>query len=240
MSEQNSTQSTPDNHTQPQEKSPRKSRWKVTVGVIVAVVAIAGAGMMAWHEQPSFCGAICHYSMDAYLETFMEEAGMSGTDKYGNEVANTNAMMAVVHKAKDVTCLQCHVPSLGQQAEEGIETITGNYTVVSRTNGEGTALHEVPLDNLMANAGHGNDGDAFCLKSGCHDDTRETLTEKTADMAFNPHRWHHTEFECSDCHKSHRASVMVCTECHTDADESLPEGWVTYEESQSILESAAA
>ena len=81
---------------------------------------------------------------------------------------------------------------------------------------------------------------AFCLRSGCHDLTRDDLTEKTADMAFNPHRWQHEEFECSDCHKSHCASVLYCTKCHTDAVAGLPEGWVTYGESEQIMGIPAA
>ena len=220
-------------------KMPRKKKATIA-GIVVAVVAGATVGMFQWHEQPSFCGAFCHYTMDAYLETFEQDAGTAGIDKYGNEVANTSALMSGVHKGEGVECLDCHVPSLGQQIEELRETVTGDYVVVARAGGDGTALHEVDTDGLMEHAGHGTDGDAFCLNESCHNLTRDELTEKTADLEFNPHRWHHEEFECSDCHKSHRASVFYCTKCHTDAQGSLPEGWIDYEQSRQILEAPAA
>lgn len=60
----------------------------------------------------------------------------------------------------------------------------------------------------------------------------------TADKAFNPHSNHHGEANCSDCHKSHRASVMQCTQCHNDAAASMPEGWVDYKTGKQIAESA--
>ena len=41
--------------------------------VVVAVAIIAGAGLWVWHEQPSFCAAICHVPMDPYLETYDEQ-----------------------------------------------------------------------------------------------------------------------------------------------------------------------
>ena len=35
------------------------------VGVVVAVVLVcAGGGFYVWHNQPSFCNAICHEPMD--------------------------------------------------------------------------------------------------------------------------------------------------------------------------------
>ena len=38
--------------------------------------------------------------MDEYLETYEQEPGTTGVDKWGNEVSNTNAMLAVSHKAQ--------------------------------------------------------------------------------------------------------------------------------------------
>ena len=59
----------------------------------------------------------------------------------------------------------------------------------------------------------------------------------TADKAFNPHSNHHGEANCSDCHKSHRASVMQCTQCHNDAAASMRK-WVDYKTGKQIAESA--
>ena len=38
----------------------KKKKWPIVVGVVVAVLVVAGAGFWVWHEQPSFCNAICH------------------------------------------------------------------------------------------------------------------------------------------------------------------------------------
>ena len=61
---------------------------------------------------------------------------------------------------------------------------------------------------------------------------KSDLTDATANLERNPHSWHHSEYTCSDCHKSHRASVMVCTQCHDDAQ--VPTGWLSYDESTQL------
>lgn len=233
-------------------KKPRnpKKTWTV-VGVIVVVLVIAGIGAWNWHNTPGFCGTVCHYSMSSYVETYNQQANAAGIDKYGNAVSNTNAMLAVSHQSDEagkLACLSCHVPSVSQQLGEVQETITGDYYVVQRADAaDYAALEEVDSNALIANAGGTeNTGDEFCLKSGCHvtesgeDYTRDTLTELTSDMAFNPHRWTHGNFQCTDCHKSHRASVFYCTRCHNDAYDSMPEGWVSYQESQQIVSATLA
>ena len=53
--------------------------------------------------------------------------------------------------------------------------------------------------------------------------TRDDLIQATADMERNPHVPQHGENQCSDCHKAHRASVNMCSQCHNDAP--IPEGW---------------
>ena len=85
-----------------EEAAPKKKgkKWSIVVGVVVVVLIAAGAGFWVWHEQPSFCAAICHTPMDEYLETYEQEPGTTGVDKWGNEVSNTNAMLAVSHKAQ--------------------------------------------------------------------------------------------------------------------------------------------
>ena len=42
----------------------KRKKWPITVGVIAVVLVVAGAGFWVWHEQPSFCNAICHTPMD--------------------------------------------------------------------------------------------------------------------------------------------------------------------------------
>lgn len=113
-------------------KRPKKA--PVIIGVVAAIVVVAGAGLWVWHEQPSFCGAICHVPMDPYLETYEAEPGQAGTDKWGNEVTDAAAMTAAYHRAEaDSSCLDCHTPVLSEQISEGINWVSGNYEVVLLT-----------------------------------------------------------------------------------------------------------
>lgn len=43
----------------------------------------------------------CHTSMDPYTESYFQEAGKPGVDKWGNEVSNTNAMLSIAHREGD-------------------------------------------------------------------------------------------------------------------------------------------
>ena len=88
----------------PATKRPR--RGAIVGGVIAAVVVAAGIGAFVWHEQPSFCNAICHTPMDGYLETYEAEPGQAATDKWGNQVADASGMLSAVHRTNDsnATC----------------------------------------------------------------------------------------------------------------------------------------
>ena len=206
------------------EPSPKKKKRLVVVGVIAAVVVVAGAGFWIWHEQPSFCGSICHTPMAEYVDTYDQEADVAGVDKYGNAVENTSGMLAVTHRVEGENCLSCHVSTLGEQVSEGMNWVSGNYTY--------------PLDERATSdltEARGLDADEFCLNGDCHDVTnREELIAATSDLEFNPHESQHGEIACTDCHKAHRASVMICAQCHDDEAE-VPEGWVVYEEGVSAL-----
>ena len=132
-------------------------------------------------------------------------------------------MLSAAHRVEaDANCLSCHVPTIGEQLTEGVEWVTGNFY---------NPLSERSLDNLERWKADSK-GEYFCLNSACHDMSKEELSEVYADWDRNPHSWHHTEYTCSDCHKSHRASVMVCSQCHDDS--TLPEGWISFEESQQL------
>ncbi|MCI8468527.1 MAG: cytochrome c3 family protein [Eggerthellaceae bacterium] len=200
------------------ESSPRRPaarRRRVMAAAVVALVLVAaGAGFWVWHEQPGFCNAICHNPMDPYLPTYEAEPGQPSVDKWGNEVQDAAGMMAAAHRAQnDDTCLSCHVPTLGEQVSEGLAWVAGNYY---------DPLDERSVTDLTA--ARGVAGDEFCLNEACHDLTRPELVELTADRAFNPHVSQHDEYACSDCHKAHRASVMICAQCHTEAE--VPAGWI--------------
>ncbi|MCI2242603.1 cytochrome c3 family protein [Adlercreutzia faecimuris] len=206
--------------TRPETRRARK-RWPVAAAVVAAVVIVAGAGFYAWHEQPSFCNAVCHAPMDPYLPTYEAEPGQAALDKWGNEVSEAASMMAASHRAADgTTCMGCHVPTLGEQVSEGMAWVAGDYY---------DPLDERSLAEL--GAARELEGDEFCLNEACHANadgtamTRDDLAELTADREFNPHVTQHEERACSDCHKAHRASVMVCSQCHAEAE--VPEGWIT-------------
>lgn len=207
----------------------RKKKTVAIIGIVVAVVAVAGAGFWAWHETPSFCGAICHTPMDPYLDTYEQESGTAGTDKWGNSVDSTNAMLAVSHRENEseATCLSCHTPTFSEQVSEGVAWITGSYEAKANDT-YGAVLNEKSLSDLTAASGA--DPESFCLNEACHtnDDgtvmTRDDLAKLTSNQKRNPHVDQHSNTTCTDCHKAHRASVNQCSGCH--ADSTIPEGWL--------------
>lgn len=184
----------------PKQKLPKNKKLTI-VGVVVVVIVVAGMGFWTWHNSPSFCSAFCHTPMNSYVETYDQQAGAPGTDKWGNEVSNSSAMLVVSHKEAGQNCLSCHEPIISQQIGEVQATLTGDYYY---------PLEEANLEVLMQNSGNdAGTGEQFCLKSGCHVNsegqalTKADLTEMTSDMVRNPHSWHHDKYTCSDCHKSH-------------------------------------
>ncbi len=219
--------------------SPKKHRrrWPIAVGVVVVVAAVAGAGFWTWHEQPSFCNAICHSPMDPYLPTYEATPGQAATDKWGNTVDDASCMLAPVHRVDaDATCLSCHTPEIGEQITEGMEWVSGGYELTANAT-YGGVLSERTTSQLTA--ARGTEADSFCLNESCHNITRDDLVEMTSDRTRNPHSMRHGEVACTTCHKAHRASTLYCTECHADSYADLPEGWVPYDESQAELEKTA-
>jgi len=218
----------------------KKSKKKLGIlAAVVAVIAIASVGMFIWHEQPSFCSTMCHIEAD-YVDNYMQEQGVPGTDKYGHAVSNTNAMMAVLHRntratAKpEIVCVDCHIPNFMELAHDGVNYVTGNYPY-PRDERSTTALGR--WDNKL--------GTEFCANENCHvyllgDDGKldmKKLSDSTAGRAFNFHEQHHENLtlDCSSCHKGHRASTVVCTGCHEHENVALPDGWVTYSESEALM-----
>lgn len=217
----------------------KKKKLPIILGVVVVVLIAAGAGFWVWHEQPSFCNAICHTPMDPYNATYDQEYNAAGIDKWGNEVENTRGMLAVSHKMFDTTCMGCHVPTLSEQISEGIAWVMGNYEVTENPT-YGVVLYETSLEDLTA--ARGADPDSFCLNEACHANadgsvmTRDDLIAATADMARNPHVPQHGEIACSECHKAHRASVNYCTQCHSDAE--VPAGWISASQAKQLAAQA--
>lgn len=207
----------------------RKKRRKagIVAGVVVAVIVVAGAGFWVWHEQPSFCGAICHDPMNPYLTTYEAEPADGAVDKYGNEV-DGSTMLAAVHRVDgEATCLSCHEPTLSQQIDEGITWVTGDF--------------ESPLDErslIELTEVSGKSYEQFCLNDACHELlTIDSLGEMTSYMDKNVHDvsdapHSNKTYECGDCHKAHTQSVVICSQCHDDA--TVPDGWLTYDECRAL------
>lgn len=194
---------------------------QIVCGVVAAVVVLA-IGFNAWHETPGFCVQICHQPMsENYLETLQVDPHDAGVDKWGNDVAESRGMLASIHGNVGKSCMDCHVPSIEEQVTEGLEWIRGDYY---------NPLSERDLARLVYYRGATQT--EFCMNDTCHNYTTDDLTAKTSWMSRNPHSWHHSEYTCSDCHKAHRASVMRCSQCHDDYY--LPEGWITWQESQEL------
>lgn len=103
--------------------------------------------------------------MDQYLATYNEPQGVQGTDKYGNVVTNTNAMMATLHSSNTTTakgeirCMACHHAIVGEQVSEAMSFATGNYY---------DPLYERVGDNLTHWWGDNVNGDTFCVNENCH------------------------------------------------------------------------
>ena len=111
---------------------------------------------------------------------------------------------------------------LSEQIGEGMSWITGSYEVLNTQTGQ-QVVPEKSLEDLVA--ARGIEPDQFCLNESCHNMTRDDLIQATADLERNPHVAQHGENQCSDCHKAHRASVNMCSQCHNDAP--IPEGWIS-------------
>ncbi len=177
---------------------PRKRRKGIVVGSIIAVVLIvAGAGFWVWHEQPSFCNAICHTPMDSYVDSYYADEGAEGS--------------VVTHAKANVKCLDCHEAKIDEQVTEGIHWVSGDYVF------DGNA-------NVLESRSFATE--EFCLNKNCHNMTLDELAETTSDMPWNVHNFsEHGVTDCGTCHSMHGQSTIACSECHKEATEDIPDGW---------------
>jgi len=177
------------------QKKPHKKFW-IIVGVIVAVIIALGAAFMVWHEQPSFCNAICHSPMDTYVEQYS-----SGNDKY----------LLTAHAEAGEACLDCHEPVLSDQISEGIAWITGDYDDPMKASRIGTKAFCFTCHN-DGNVSDGMDYDAIIA-----------ATENYGGSGRNPHSSHLGVLDCYTCHSVHSTSTLYCRTCHTNIP--LPANW---------------
>ena len=185
--------------------APKKgmTRGRIVTAVVVAVIIVAGCGMFAWHNSPSFCGTVCHTPMSKYVADF--EAGLVD--------GGSTAMLAAYHGADaDMNCLSCHEPVITEQVGEVMKWTSDDYPMTA----DGTKLAD----------GADMASEEFCAKSGCHDMddvVASTWGFEGNGEQFNPHSSHQDlALECGDCHKAHEKSVLMCNQCHKL---NMPEGW---------------
>ena len=92
-----------------------KKRWPVVVGVIVAVLVVAGIGGFAWHNTPSFCGTVCHSSMSEHVDNYY-----GADDTNGAGLAHWHGVNA------GTTCLDCHKADINTQVAELGSQLSGD------------------------------------------------------------------------------------------------------------------
>jgi hypothetical protein len=167
--------------------------------------------------------------MDPYVESYDSGTSINPAQ------ADSGALLSItLHKESDsaLSCLSCHVTSLNEQIGEGVNWVTGNYSVPLEMKVVYEQIEEVP--------GGDKNGVVLCLRPECHEGitSLDELKVATSDQHRNPHDSPHAgRYEdCSDCHQTHEQSVMACTECHGDA--TVPDGWLTQKEQQNQLKAS--
>lgn len=145
----------------------------------------AGWGLWRYHEKPEFC-ATCHI-MQSYLESWQ-----------------SSDHLVRIHAKEGSECLDCHVPTIQQQMQEGLKYIIRDYE---------TPLAERSLDPEFC---------LSCKEHGSYDEIRERTRN---NPERNPHDSHWGEMDCGLCHNMHRESVDYCSQCHPPVTDKP--GWVT-------------
>lgn len=164
----------------------RAKRWPLVVGVVVVVLVAAGAGFWVWHEQSSFCNAICHEPMDNYVDGYYHDT----------------TLMANAHERASVTCLECHEAKIDEQVAEGLAWVRGDYV----TDEAGyLATVGVTADSQMCATAGCHD----------FDEVAATTENWGGEEGVNPHVSHQgIAIDCSNCHVAHGTSYLYCNTCH--------------------------
>jgi len=76
------------------------------VAIVVIVLVIAGIAGWKWHEQPSFCGSVCHKVMASYYDGWNSGDTLANAHKVADDTTST-LLPDVSYDT--VECLDCHV-----------------------------------------------------------------------------------------------------------------------------------
>jgi nitrate reductase NapE component len=219
IKDQETTEASSENAAAPSPKKKGLKRWQIVVIVIVAVILVGGIGFGVWHEQPSFCNAICHTPMDNFVEGYYNDDSTLAYKHGHANGSNTTAASTLKAGVKDssMTCLSCHTPKMDEQLTEGIAWLGGNYTV------------DQSGSPVISNPSYSADKE-FCTT--CHDYEKVIAATEHywgEDEPANPHASHQGEQDCSTCHSVHGTSTLMCSSCHNFT---IPEGWQSVGQAQ--------
>ncbi len=166
-------------------KAKKRKKWPMVVGVIAAVVVVAGIGFWTWHEQPSFCNAVCHSPMDNYVNNYYHD---------GTTLAN-------MHEKANTTCLDCHEANINEQVTEAQHWIAGDF--------------EVDAEGNLATVGVSASKQFCAKSGCHDMTEVIASTQNWGGVeGVNPHDNHQIDIYCSDCHSVHGESNMYCNSCH--------------------------
>jgi hypothetical protein len=107
------------------------------------------------------------------------------------------------HFVRDIDCLDCHAFDFERQAHETLAYLRDDY------------------DQPFMRVQYGMETCFQCHEHGSYDQ----IAWRTTDLGVtdaqagghdaNPHQPpHYTELECHSCHRMHRPSTLLCSECH--------------------------
>ena len=148
----------------------------LVVVAVVAVLVLAGVGGGFWyyHEQPEFCGDMCHL-MVPYYESWSEPG-----------------LQANYHAEADVECLDCHEATIEQQVKELVANVTGNYE-------DPLAERKLPKEECLACHDHDSYPElAEATSDWDHNPHDSHYGEMECSICHNMHR--PSELYCTQCH----------------------------------------
>lgn len=175
----------------------RGKRAGIIIGIIAGVVIVAGAGFWIWHEQPSFCGTMCHDTMGTYLANYED-----------------SDMLSHAHATAGVACLDCHEPVLEDQLAELQVQVSGDYRL---------PLAKMDTDDefCLRDGCHTRDEivsalDGYTFPDGTAVNPHEITFSTDYSSTESPHSVGGETIPCSTCHTMHRNSngIEYCFTCH--------------------------